>query len=247
MYDALTEAIALAFGESEDGRQKAVVPDLRLAVAQQEEAARQAALKQEELRTQQENEQKAEEELQLREEQRQQEEARSAQAREEAELARRAREARAAREETERRAQEQERRMREKAERVDREWMDSIAKGPDGVREQLQKLRERTPSGETHQTALNALHTLFSQIVSHPEEPTFRRVRRDHARFHEEIGQYPGGRELLIAAGFRLGAIDDVPCFISTEPDIEKEMDAWSEWFDLLKATLNLLEQEMLK
>jgi hypothetical protein len=50
----------------------------------------------------------------------------------------------------------------------------------------------------------------------------------------------------LIAAGFRLGAIDDIPCFISTEPDIEKEMDAWSEWFDLLKVTLNLLEQEML-
>jgi hypothetical protein len=39
----------------------------------------------------------------------------------------------------------------------------------------------------------------------------------------------------LIAAGFRVGAVDDVPFFISTEPDIEKEMDAWSEWFDFSK------------
>jgi hypothetical protein len=35
MYDALTEAIALVFGESKDGGQK----DLQVAVAQQEEAA----------------------------------------------------------------------------------------------------------------------------------------------------------------------------------------------------------------
>jgi hypothetical protein len=38
--------------------------------------------------------------------------------------------------------------MREEAERVDREWMDSITKGPNGVLEQLQRLGEST-SGET--------------------------------------------------------------------------------------------------
>ena len=138
--------------------------------------------------------------------------------------------------------------LEKKLKRADREWMASIAKGPGGVREQLQILSESTASDPgAYTAALNALHMLFSQIVSHPEEVNFRRVRRDHAQFHKDIGQYAGGRELLIAAGFRLGAVDDVACFISTEPDIEKEMDAWSEWFDLLKATLEILEQELIK
>ena len=254
-YNALKEAIGLAFGESQDGvvkgqGQAAVVPDLRLVVAQQEEAARQVALEQEEQRKKQEEEQRVEEERQEQERQRQQEESRLAQEREEAELARRAREARAVRQELERRAQEENVRVREEAERFNREWMDSIPKGPDGVREQLNKLRASTTASsgdDAYQTALTALHTLFSQIVSHPEEVKFRRIRRDHPRFRNEIGQYSGGEELLIAAGFRLGTIDDVPCFISTEPDIEKEMDAWSEWFGLLKATLELLDKEILK
>lgn len=250
-YHALKEAIGLAFGESGVKGQRAVVPDLRLVVAQQEEAARQTALEQEEQRKKQEEEQRVEGERQEQERQRRQEESRLAQEREEAELARRAREARAARQELERRAQEEAARVRDEAERFDREWMDSITKGPDGVREQLNKLRASTTAAssgdDAYQTALTALHTLFSQIVSHPEEVKFRRVRRDHPRFWKEIGQHAGGKELLIAAGFRLGTIDDVPCFISTEPDIEKEMDAWSEWFGLLKATLELLDKEILK
>ena len=53
--------------------------------------------------------------------------------------------------------------------------------------------------------------------------------------------------EFLIAAGFELGAIDDVPCYLSKEPNIETDMDGWAAWFDLLKGTLDVLEQEMSK
>lgn len=252
-YDALVEAIRLVFeGEEQDhdtGTSKAVVvQDLQNIVAQQKEETRRAAL-QEEVRLKKVVEQEEERVKQLlQEEERQEEEARSARECEERELARRAQEVRAARQEAERRALETERMLRQERERADREWMDSIAKGPDGVRTQLQRLREGTANDPVaFQTALHALHKLFFQIVSRPEEANFRRVRRAHPKFHEDIGQHAGGRELLIAAGFRAGLIDDVPCFISTEPDIEKEMDAWAEWFELLKVTLEILEQEMLK
>lgn len=52
---------------------------------------------------------------------------------------------------------------------------------------------------------------------------------------------------MLIAAGFTLGAIDDVPSFICREPNIENDLDGWSAWFDLLKATLEAIEEQMLK
>ena len=90
-----------------------------------------------------------------------------------------------------------------------------------------------------------ALHTLFAQIVAHPEEDNFRRIRRDHERFLNDIGQYASGKEeLLIAVGFELGCIDDVPSFVCKEPNIETDMDGWASWFDLLKGTLELIEQK---
>ena len=63
----------------------------------------------------------------------------------------------------------------------------------------------------------------------------------------QDIGRYAGGREVLIAAGFTVGAIDDVPSFICKEPNIEKDLDGWSAWFDVLKATLDAIEEQMLK
>ena len=63
----------------------------------------------------------------------------------------------------------------------------------------------------------------------------------------QDIGRHPGGKEILIAAGFELGEIDGVPSFISKEPDLESDMDRWSAWFDLLKATLALLDEHLKK
>ena len=52
--------------------------------------------------------------------------------------------------------------------------------------------------------------------------------------------------EVLIAAGFVLGAIDDVPSFLSIEPNLEQDMDKWSAWFDLLKKTQEIIEEQMI-
>jgi PUB domain len=137
-------------------------------------------------------------------------------------------------------------------ERAEQEWFDGIPKGVEGVRQQLGVLQESTKDHEedpprAYKTAIQSLYTLFQQINAHPEETKFRRIRREHEQFQADIGRYKGGVELLIAAGFTLGAIDDVPWYISKEPDIEKDMDGWSDWFDVLKGTLQLLEDEMIK
>lgn len=245
-YDALKEAMSLAFDEH-GAATSSLVQDLRATVAQQQEAARLEALRKEQEEQKRIQQETRREEQRLQQEEKRRQEHELARAQEEAELARRAQQLRASRHESEQRAMQQEQQQRMEQERRDGEWMDSITKGPQGVKQQLCILRDSTAHEPgAHATAVTALHTLFSQIVAHPEQDNFRRVRRDHAKFHKDIGRHAGGREILIAAGFRLGAIDDVPCFISTEPNLETQMDEWSEWFDLHKATLEIIEQELI-
>jgi hypothetical protein len=161
---------------------------------------------------------------------------------EERELARRAEEARIRRFEEEQAAIDAER-------RADRELLAMVPTlGADGVREQIDRMREALRNDRAVlDVALGSLYTLFEQIVRKPEEANFRRVRRNHPKFMEDIGRHIGGREVLIAAGFRLEKLDGVPCFFSAEPHIETDMDGWSEWFDTLKKTLAVIEEEMIK
>ena len=180
--------------------------------------------RQETLRLQREQEEKAQE---AAERQRQQQEAAEAELRRQAEAVR-------------------QRRLAQ--ERAEREWIDSIPKGIDGVKLQISVIKEATKDDmDAQRTAISSLHTIFQQINAHPEETKFRRIRRDHEKFVQDIGRHTGGVEFLIAAGFELGAIDDVPCYLSKEPNIETDMDGWAAWFDLLKGTLDVLEQEMSK
>jgi hypothetical protein len=139
---------------------------------------------------------------------------------------------------------EQARGQRLELQAAEQAWVASIKKSPDGVKEQLDVLKQSTANDpQALKTALSALLQLFQQINAHPEETNFRRIRRDHENFNQDIGRHQGGREILLAAGFELGAIDEVPCFISKEPNIENDMDGWSAWFDLLKATLKILQE----
>lgn len=161
---------------------------------------------------------------------------------EERELARLAEEARKRRVEEEQCALEAER-------QTDQELLVLVPTiGADGVREQIGRMREALKDDRAALgTALGSLYTLFEQIVRKPEETNFRRVRRDHPKFMEDIGRHIGGREVLIAAGFKLEKLDGVPSFFSKEPHIESDMDGWSNWFDGLKKTLEIVEEEMMK
>ncbi|KAL3792682.1 hypothetical protein HJC23_009410 [Cyclotella cryptica] len=177
---------------------------------------------------------------QLAQEQRLKEE--QAKQREAEELAKRAHEARLRRMEEEQRALDAEA-------QADRELMALVpVKGVDGIRMQIDRMRAYLKDDKKAlDIALGSLYTLFDQIVRKPEEINFRRIRRDHPKFMEDIGRHVGGKEILIAAGFRLEKLDGVPCFFSKEPHIESDMDGWSKWFDGLKKTLEVIEEEMIK
>ena len=161
---------------------------------------------------------------------------------EELELSRRAEEARRIRIEEEQRVLAAER-------EADAALLSSVpTKGPEGVREQVEKMREALKDDRPAlDVALGSLYTLFDQITRRPEEVSFRRVRRDHPKFNEDIGRHVGGKEVLIAAGFRLETLDGVKCFFSKEPNLEIDMNGWSDWFDRLKKTLEVIEEEMIK
>mmetsp|Transcript_25002 Transcript_25002/g.37791 ORF Transcript_25002/g.37791 Transcript_25002/m.37791 type:complete len:439 (-) Transcript_25002:1331-2647(-) len=121
-------------------------------------------------------------------------------------------------------------------------------KGAEGVREQIERMRQALKEDRAAlDVALGSLYTLFDQISRKPEEVSFRRVRRDHPKFNEDIGRHVGGKEVLIAAGFRLETLDGIKCFFSREPNIEHDMNGWSDWFDGLKKTLEVIEEEMIK
>lgn len=177
---------------------------------------------------------KREMELRLQEEQRKREE--------ELELSRRAEEARRRRIEEEQLALAAER-------EADANLLSLVpTKGPEGVREQFERMRQALKEDRAaFDVALGSLYTLFDQICRKPEEVSFRRVRRDHPKFNEDIGRHVGGKEVLIAAGFRLETLDGVKCFFSSEPNIEHDMNGWSDWFDGLKKTLEVIGEEMIK
>eukprot|EP00934_Nitzschia_sp_Nitz4_P004326 Nitzschia sp. Nitz4//scaffold104_size75438//59071//60240//NITZ4_005665-RA/size75438-processed-gene-0.50-mRNA-1//-1//CDS//3329532413//4316//frame0 len=156
------------------------------------------------------------------------------------------------------------RERRRALEQAERDWVQQIPKGPDGVRQQIVLLKESIQQAyqsadssndadpllqqleqqQALETAITSLTTIFRQIHARPEDTNLRRIRRDHPQFQQDIGRFKGGVELLIAAGFELGHIDEVPVYLSKEPNLETDMDAWTVWFDRIKSTLEILEDE---
>jgi hypothetical protein len=169
----------------------------------------------------------------------------------------------------------------------ERDWVNSIVKGAEGVELYIRQLKDTTADNVVAQSkALTSMFMIFDQIQRHPEEVNFRKIRLSHEGFHNDIGRHKGGIELLIAAGFRPtklpttsgenngdggggGSINnananegnddndagagldvEVPttaCLVSNEPNLETDMDGWSAWYDLNKATFDILQTEVQK
>jgi hypothetical protein len=71
---------------------------------------------------------------------------------------------------------------------AERAWVRSIPRTLDSVRTQVQRFRQTTGS-------MLALKTIFSQILSHPEDENCRRIRRDHPKFLADMGIMTGARK----------------------------------------------------
>lgn len=234
VYDALTMAVSAPPTEG-------IVDTLRQTVKQEEDRRKQAQIDAHDAVMKEAADAKVAAQRLEEDERLKAMEAERERVRREAELHQQAIEARQRREEEEARARAAER-------EADRAYQDSIPKGADGVRAQLTALREGCSNeAGAFDAAIGALHTLFSQITARPEEIKFRRIRRDHPKFLQDIGRHPGGKEVFIAAGFKLETLDGVKSFFSNEPDLESDMDGWSDWFDGLKTTLQIIEEEMIK
>ena len=229
-YDALCIGLNISFGEAIVLVDKMKFKDdfisiaklLRNTVSEQEEYIRRAdelRIKEEASRLETENKKQIEEENERKLKQQKEEAIR---AKERNDLAQRAEIARMKRLEAMRKAEEE----RLEAERA---FLASVEIGPDGIRRQLNRIRSSCSNVEEINAAMGALHTLFYQISSHPEEIKFRRIRRDHEKFVSDIGRHDGGEEVLLAAGFKITEIDGKQCFFSREPNLESGMDSWSK------------------
>lgn len=54
----------------------------------------------------------------------------------------------------------------------------------------------------TYTTALVTAHKLLGNIVDHPMEERYRRVKVSNPAFARRLGDVPGGRDLVLSAGF---------------------------------------------
>lgn len=99
------------------------------------------------------------------------------------------------------RQQEAQRLTEEKAQRE--AFNASVQPGRPGLQTAIDMLQESTGSQALHRRALQQLHRVIATICASPENSLFRRIPRDNANFHEDLGQFNGGHQSLLALGFR--------------------------------------------
>ena len=112
-----------------------------------------------------------------------------------------------------------------------------------GLEEALALLRRECADEAALADALQALLLLCANVVAHPEDQRFRTIRLLNAHFQATVARHRGGLEVLRALGFveRRSVEDDELCLVLEEPALELDLDAWSAWFDALKAKRDVL------
>ncbi|EQC29611.1 hypothetical protein, variant [Saprolegnia diclina VS20] len=121
-----------------------------------------------------------------------------------------------------------------------------VVVGLDGLTPALATLhahiRELPNASAQWRQTLSTLHVFLQHICSAPDNAVFRQIKESNPFFMADVGQFPGGRDALLAMGFALVQQDGVGVYLMEEPDLAADMDKWSDWFDALKSMRDFVE-----
>lgn len=136
-----------------------------------------------------------------------------------------------------------------------REHIDEFNNYPRGVNafgDACAQLIKRIPDSQARDIALSTLHSLISNILSKPDEDTFRRIRPSHPVLQTKLTQWEEANLCFAALSFRAQLEDggtDMSniLYVMHEPDPTTldGVEAWTTWYDSLKACRETLEQQL--
>lgn len=120
------------------------------------------------------------------------------------------------------------------------------------------------PNPQVYKEAVGALALYVGNVLSHPEEAAYKRIREGNPLFRQKVGAFPGGIEALVAAGFaplreqvqaqaqdggeelslEPGRVAEAypRVWVMHEPEVTDA--AWTAWYDRVKAVRDRLQEE---
>lgn len=123
----------------------------------------------------------------------------------------------------------------------------AVTSGVAGVDAGICLLREAIGSDAAQKrVTCTALHQILHNVASNPEDLRFRRIRCGNERFHADVGRYEGAVQVLLASGFKIevGDEENEEVLVMHEPDLRQNPDAWSHWYNTIKAAVTLVQSE---
>jgi len=103
------------------------------------------------------------------------------------------------------------------------------------VESAMATLKSSNPAS-VYSTALSTLVKVASNIISHPTEEKYRKVKRSNAAFARRLGAIPGGPDAMTALGFTNQTIETEAYFV-----LEASADAWTR----LTTAQNKIQSEL--
>lgn len=114
--------------------------------------------------------------------------------------------------------------------------------------EKLVVLMENANPPQVFQKMIRTVIVILHNISNSPENPQFRHLRKQNAQLGQDLTAHEYGVEVLLCLGFReknLTQPTQECYFVLEEPDAEREMDRWTEWFDSLQNNIQTLDTIM--
>eukprot|EP00904_Undaria_pinnatifida_P009674 jgi/Undpi1/5837/HiC_scaffold_2.g01111.m1 len=158
-------------------------------------------------------------------------------------------EANRSREERQQAADEEAARLAEDKRRRERgaqELTGSVAVGAAGVEDGLRRIDDACGGNPLEKkAAVEALQQILRNVASNPEDPRYRRIKRDNENFQRALGRFEGGIQILLSSGFRMQVEEGQTVLVMHEPDLSEDMDGWSEWYKHITEAAERLKMEL--